>query len=165
MESKTKMFATVMLVLLGIGATLNVQAQPDLNNAPKGGNPPNREKRVQRDRKVERARNAEGKANKVREARMDKLAETEAKRVEALSGKALTDEQKQQLKEAMAARINALRAAQDAYLGEVAKMSGLTIEQLRLKLRDKNLLREDRRGRRDRADRDAAPANRAVQGG
>lgn len=164
MKSKTKMFATTLVaLLLGAGGALNLQAQPDLNNAPKGGNPPNRDKQAKAKLKAANRVQAEGKAKAAREARMNQIAEAEAKRIEALAGKPLSDEQKQQLKEAMTARLNALRAAQDAYLGEVAKLSGLTPDELRLKMRGNALQKGERGERRERrklkGERDVAAAN------
>ncbi|MDF2440684.1 MAG: hypothetical protein JWN98_1668 [Abditibacteriota bacterium] len=168
---------TVALCLLS--QTVLVLAQPDLNNAPKGENPPNRQRRVRPDRKAERARIQEARLKKARQTRENKLVEAEAKRLEAVSGKSLDAEQKQQLKAAIDTRSNALRAAQDTYLSEVAKLTGLTLDEVRLKMRDHEhtLLQRARRNERDKGvrdrdpnardknTRDAAPANADGQAG
>ena len=159
MKKRTNVIIASTLAFF-VSAAYSVQAQPDLNNAPKGGNPPNRVRPDKVARKAANAAKTETRLKAARETRMRALVTSEAKKVEALAGKPLTDAQKQQLSDAMTARLNAQRAAQDAYLSEVAKMTGLTIDELRLKMRDTGLEKEGRRDRRERRGvRKAAPAN------
>ena len=51
--------------------------------------------------------------------------------IEAKTGKPITDEQRLQLSEAVKARQEAMKAATETYLAAAAKITGLTIEELR----------------------------------
>lgn len=51
--------------------------------------------------------------------------------IEAKTGKALTDDQKRQLGDAMKARQDAIEAANEKYLSDTAAITGLTVDDIR----------------------------------
>ena len=127
------------LMALALGATVSlpleigtpVQAQPDENNAAKAVNPPNRRGGARR------AGRGAGNAERMRA----RLEEREMAAAEAVAGKPLTDEQKQKVRAAFTAREEATRAAREKYVGELAASLGMEPDEVRLKLRDANVRR------------------------
>ena len=89
--------------LVGMGSSQLAIAQPDAAPA-----------------KVKRGRKAKGGLTPKAQAK-----------IEAALGKPLTAEQKTQLNTAANTRKAAVKAATDAYMGEVARVTGLTVEQVR----------------------------------
>jgi parvulin-like peptidyl-prolyl isomerase len=116
--------ATALSVVLGAGWNAAF-AQPDTKNAPKAGNPANRGRR-----------DGQGRGQRTPAQMLQRMIQRETKMVEAASGKTLTDAQQSQLKTAITERFNAQRAAQDRYMTQVTRITGLTEEQFRSKMRE-----------------------------
>ncbi len=119
---------------LGLGtlgtSALVSQAQPDPNNAPKTENPNNRQARQRRQRITP-------------EQRTKMMQDREIAMLEQATGKTLTEDQKTALRKASDERQAAIKAAQDKYLEEMSKATGMEVDELKLKMRDaraRNLL-------------------------
>lgn len=119
---KAGMLALAALIGAGTIASLAppVSAQPDAGTA-KAINPPNRKKGGRGARKG----NGMGK----------KMVEREMTRIEQVNGKPLTEEQKTKVRDALAERVKATRQAQQDYLKAVADATGVTVDELQMKLR------------------------------
>jgi hypothetical protein len=108
------------------------QAQPDVNNAPKAENPGNGRQRANRRNRANRP-GANG------EQALQRAVERDLTAAELIAGKPLTDEQKQKVREATALRENAVQAAREKYLTDLAQATGIEIDEVRLKMRQATL--------------------------
>lgn len=126
----TKGIKGLALLGLGVGLAMPVSswAQPDPNNAAKAQNPANRARRA-------RGQNGQGAKAKAR------MEERELAAAEAVAGKPLTDEQKQKVREALAAREEVVRTAREKYITEMAASLGMEPDAVRLKMREANAKR------------------------
>ncbi len=136
MKTTRTMARTKGLALLGLGLGMAVpvgswaQAQPDPNAPPMAQNPPNRNRRNrgQRGNKGNR-----GQMGAKAQARM---MDRELATAEAVAGKPLTDEQKQKVRDNVKAREDAIRAAREKYVTDLAASLGMEPDAVRLKLRE-----------------------------
>ena len=123
------------LALLGLGVGLlmpeSAWAQPDPNAPAMAQNPANRARRA----KGQKGMNGQ---NPKAQARMQ---EREMATAEAIAGKPLTDEQKQKVRESLAAREEAVREAREKYITEMAASLGMEPDAVRLKMREANARR------------------------
>ena len=147
------------LALLGLGLGLavpvSVWAQPDPNNAGKAQNPANRAGRA----RGARGANGQGAVAKARmEARELAVAE-------AIAGKPLTDEQKQKVREALAAREEAVSEAREKYIAEMAASLGVEPGAVRFQMRGANARRNMAGGQGEGQGRRGGRRNRVRQGG
>ncbi len=121
-------FKGLSVLTLSLGAALpmiaRAQAQPDPNNAVKGQNPPNR---------LRRNKNNRGQNGARAQAR---LMERELAAAEVVAGKPLTDDQKQKVRDNVTAREDAVRAAREKYVTDLAATLGMEPDEVRLKLRE-----------------------------
>jgi hypothetical protein len=131
MKKQNWFLGTAALSLLMGGTLTHLQAQPDRGNAPKAGNPANRVK----------GKNKRG--NRSRAAMLPRRIERETALIEKVAGKPLTAAQKAQLKTAITQRYEAQQALQKRYMAQVSKITGITEEQMRQKMR------QNRMGQRD----------------
>ena len=106
------------LGILGTNALVS-QAQPDPNAVPKAENPTNRQQRQRM----------------TPEQRLKMTQDREIAMIEQATGKTLTDAQKEEVRTASAARQTAVQAAQDKYLADVSKATGIEVDELKMKMR------------------------------
>ena len=131
-ETKKKMKLTTTkksLVALGLAGALGLgtlgtnalvsQAQPDPNAVPKAENPNNRQQRQRI----------------TPEQRLKMTQDREIATIEQATGKTLTDAQKEEVRTASATRQAALQTAQDKYLEDVSKATGVEVDELKMKMR------------------------------
>jgi hypothetical protein len=109
-------------------AAPSAMAQPVVEGAPLAQNPPNR------DRNGKKAARAGRKGGALNPAAKAKMEEREMAMAAAVAGRALTDEEKQQVREAATAREAAVRAAREAYITELAASLKMEPDEVRLKL-------------------------------
>ncbi len=138
-KAHSKSLGTLSLAALIAAGTLSaislpsLHAQPDATTA-KAINPPNRQK----------GKGKKGKGN--REAAAKKMMEREMALVEAVNGKPLTEDQKTKVATALTERIKATRELQDTYLKSVAAATGLTVDELEMKMRQQRRQARKRNG-------------------
>ena len=121
--TKKSLVALSLAGALGLGTlgtnALVSQAQPDPNAVPKAGNPTNRQQRQR----------------VTPEQRLKMTQDREIAMIEEATGKTLTDAQKEEVRTASTVRQAALQAAQDKYLEDLSKTTGLEVDELKLKMR------------------------------
>ncbi len=110
---------------LGTNALVS-QAQPDPNAVPKTENPNNRQNRQNRQKRQ----------RVTPEQRLKATQDQEIATIEQTIGKTLTDAQKEEVRTASVARQEAVKVAQDKYLQDLSKTTGLEVDELKLKMRD-----------------------------
>ena len=117
---------------LPVGSWSQAQAQPDPNNAAKAENPPNR---ARRNKGQKGGRGQQG------AKALARMQEREMATAEEVAGKPLTDEQKQKVRDALAAREEVTRTAREKYISELAASLGMEPDAVRLKMREANAKR------------------------
>ena len=121
--TKKSLVALGLAGALGLGTlgtnALVSRAQPDPNAVPKADNPDNRQRRQRM----------------TPEERLKMVQDQEIAMLEKATSKTLTDAQKEEVRTASAARQAAVQAAQDKYLEDVSKATGLEVDELKMKMR------------------------------